>query len=164
MKFLYLLIFTSFLFSCKKTGTEIVAQKIDSTAIVDSINAARIKINDSLRNSSKFGDISGTHIFLHNGIAGNGKVTFKKVKDNNDEYEIFGSLNSGKNRAEIKGFGIRVSAKHINFTGNISQNVDGKKYTRKGTQTFLSKDGGKTFRLQNMVNDEGFIEYIDIKL
>jgi hypothetical protein len=59
-----------------------------------------------------------------------------------------------------------VSDKHMNFTGEITESIsandNGKPYTRKGTKTFLSKDGGKTYRLQDMVNGSGFVEYIDI--
>jgi len=59
-----------------------------------------------------------------------------------------------------------VSDKHMNFTGSISQSIseneNGKIDIRKGTKTFLSKDGGKTWRLQDMVNGSGFVDYIDI--
>lgn len=164
MKFLYLTVFCLLFFSCKKSDVKRTSAKIDSTAIIDSINAARTKINDSIRNKSHFGNMEGNHTLLHNGISGKGTVKFVKVKDSHDEYEITGKISSGSNVAEMKGFGIRVSPKHINFTGTISQNINGSKFTRSGTQTFLSKDGGKIFRLQNMVNGEGFVEYIDIKL
>ena len=47
-----------------------------------------------------------------------------------------------------------VSEKHMNFTGEIIQKIsandNGKPYTRKGTKTFASKDGGKTFTWQKM--------------
>ena len=59
-----------------------------------------------------------------------------------------------------------VSPKHMNFTGEITQKIsdndNGKPYTRKGKKTFMSKDGGKTYRLQDMVNGSGFVDYIDI--
>jgi len=67
----------------------------------------------------------------------------------------------------MKGFVQVVTAKHINFTGEITQSIadndNGKTYTRKGTKTFMSKDGGKTYRLQDMVNGSGFVDYIDIQ-
>ena len=156
------------LFSCKKTETTPNESKIDSTKIVDSINATRTKINDSIKNKSKFENLSGNHTFLHNGVSGKGQVTFKKVEGNHDEYDIKGEIRSGKNYATINGIGIRVSDKHFNFTGEISQSIqandNGKTFTRKGTKTFLSKDGGKTWRLQDMINSSGFADYIDIKL
>jgi hypothetical protein len=59
-----------------------------------------------------------------------------------------------------------VSDKHMNFTGSISESIsendNGKPYVRQGTKTFMSKDGGKTYRLQDMVNGSGFVDYIDI--
>jgi len=59
-----------------------------------------------------------------------------------------------------------VSDKHMNFTGTISQSIsgneNGKTDLRKGTKTFMSKDEGKTYRLQDMVNGSGFVDYIDI--
>ena len=154
--------------ACAKKEGIPTAKTVDSTAIIDSINAARTKINDSIRNRNHFADMSGTHVFLHNGITGKGNVRFTKIAGNNDEYEIKGEVRAGKNYATIQGTGIRVSEKHLNFTGSISQSISeydqGKTYTRKGTKTFLSKDGGKTWRLQDMVNGSGFADYIDIKL
>ena len=150
-------------FSCNKNNHS----QTDSTKIIDSINAARTKINDSIRNRNHFENMTGTHIFTHNGISEKGTVIFKKVKDNNDEYEISGEIKSGKNYAKINGLGIRVSPKHFNFTGEITQSIqdydNGKIYIRKGTKTFLSKDGGKSWRLQDMVNSSGFADYIDIR-
>ena len=154
--------------SCAKKESVPVTKTTDSTAIIDSINAVRTKINDSIRNRNRFGNMSGTHTFTHNGISGKGKVTFTKMDGNNDEYKINGEVRSGKNYAAINGSGIRVSRKHLNFTGEITQSIgeynNGKTFTRKGTKTFLSKDGGKTWRLQDMVNSAGFVDYIDIKL
>jgi len=169
MKKLFSVIALSFVFSCKKTEvSDTTNTKIDSTQIIDSINAVRTKINDSIRNKNRFGNISGVHTFTHSAISGKGKVSFKKIEGNNDEYEINGEIKSGKDYAKINGYGIRVTEKHINFTGKIVQSIhdydNGKAYTRKGTKTFLSKDGGKTWRLQDMVNGSGFADYIDIKL
>ncbi len=151
------------LLSCKKEATP-TENKIDSVQIVDSINTARNKINDSLRNKNRFGNLDGNHQLLHQSISGKGSIDFKKVIGNHDEYEINGSLKSGGNSLSVKGIGIRVSEKHFNFTGEIDETINGKPYLRKGTKTFLSKDGGKTWRLQDMVNGDGFVEYIDIKM
>lgn len=158
-----------FVASCKKESAAKTADsKTDSTKIVDSINAARTKINDSIRNKPKYGILTGTHTLTHNMISGSGKVTFTKVGGNHDEYLVEGEDRSGKNYLKIKGTALRVGEKYFNFYGEITQSIqdydNGKPYIRKGGKTFLSKDGGKTWRLQDMVNDDGFADYIDIKL
>lgn len=164
MKTFFSLSLLFLLLSCKKEAVATPKKKIDSVQIVDSINTVRNKINDSIRNKNQFGRLDGNHQLLHQSISGKGTITFKKVIGNNDEYEINGSLKSGNNIMSVKGFGIRVSEKHFNFTGEIDETINGKPYLRKGTKTFLTKDGGKTWRLQDMVNGDGFVEYIDIKM
>lgn len=150
-------------FSCTKKES----QKAEIHQNVDSINAARTKINESinvLNNKNRFKDFSGNHQFTHNLIKNSGSVDFKKI--GRDEYEISGKAKSGKDFLEIKGTAKIGSEKYFSFTGNISQSIsdndNGKIYTRKGTKTFSSKDGGKTYRLQDMVNGSGFVDYIDI--
>lgn len=156
------------IFSCNKKETISSSEttKIDSTKIIDSINVIRNKINDSIRNKNYFDDLSGSHSLTHNAIHQKGFVDFKKVSG--DEYEVNGSIKKESNYLKINGIALRVSDKHFNFTGtivqSISENDHGKIYTRKGTKTFLSKDGGKTWRLQDMINSSGFVDYIDIKL
>ena len=75
------------IFSCKKSE-ETNSPKVDSTKIIDSINTARTKINDSILSSRAFKDLSGTHILTHDMIAGNGKISFTKIGQ--DEYKISG--------------------------------------------------------------------------
>jgi hypothetical protein len=164
--FLAALAITALLVSCSKKEATPTSNKIDSTKIVDSINAARTKINDSIKSKNHFKDFSGTHKFTHNSIKGSGSVDFKKIDGERDHYDVSGNIKSGKNSLKIKGFMAVVSDKHMNFTGEITQSIsgndNGKPYMRKGTKTFMSKDGGKTYRLQDMVNGSGFVEYIDI--
>lgn len=152
--------------SCSKKETTPASAQTDSTKIVDSINAVRTKINDSIRNKNQFKDFSGEHQFTHNLIKKPGTINFKKIDGERDHYTISGDVRSGKNYVEIKGFIAVVSGKHMNFTGEITQSIsendNGKSYTRKGTKTFASKDGGKTYRLQDMVNGSGFVDHIDI--
>jgi hypothetical protein len=152
--------------SCSKKETTSNSNQIDSTQIVDSINAARTKINDSIKSKNHFKDFNGNHKFTHNLIKNSGSVDFKKIDGERDHYNVSGTITSGKNAVKIKGFMAVVSDKHMNFTGEITQSIssddNGKPYTRKGTKTFLSKDGGKTYRLQDMVNGSGFVDYIDI--
>lgn len=154
------------LVTCSKKEIMPAPDKVDSTKIVDSINAARTKINDSIRSINHFKDFSGKHTFTHNSIKNSGSVHFEKIKGESDHYNVKGDIKSGKSYVHIDGFMAVVSDKHMNFTGNISESVaeseNGKLYVRQGTKTFLSKDGGKTYRLQDMVNGSGFVEYIDI--
>lgn len=157
-------------FSCSKKDSYTTSDsKIDSTKIVDSINAARTKINDSIRSTNRFTDFSGSHKFTYetqnfNKISGT--VDFAKIEGERDNYNVSGSIKSGANSVKIKGFMQVVSPKHMNFTGEITQSIsendNGKPYTRKGTKTFMSRNGGKTWRLQDMVNGSGFVDYIDI--
>ncbi|KQR93842.1 hypothetical protein ASG01_08255 [Chryseobacterium sp. Leaf180] len=167
MKNIFALCFAfALVISCNKKETSAVENKTDSTKIVDSINAARTKINDSIKSENRFKSLSGNHRFSfqsQNSKAISGMVKFEKIGGERDNYNIEGSINSGSNSVKIKGFAQAVSDRHINFTGEIIQKISGDKpYTRKGTKTFLSKDGGKTYRLQDMVNGAGFVDYIDI--
>ena len=160
-------------FSCSKKETTEVNNKVDSTKIVDSINAARTKLNDSIKaqnSENRFKDFNGSHPFTYQNDSSpkySGTVNFTKIEGERDNYNVSGSIKSGNNSVTIKGFVQVVSAKHMNFTGEITQKIpendNGKPYTRKGTKTFASKDGGKTYRLQDMVNGSGFVDYIDIK-
>ncbi|MGE4514028.1 MAG: hypothetical protein AB7E26_09490 [Chryseobacterium sp.] len=164
--FLTALAISVLMVSCSKKETTPTPSKTDSTKIVDSINAARTKINDSIKSKNHFKDFSGTHKFTHNSIKGSGTVEFKKIDGEADHYNVTGDIKSGKDYLHMNGFMAVVSEKHMNFTGNISESIsendNGKPYIRKGTKTFMSKDGGKTYRLQDMVNGSGFVEYIDI--
>jgi len=152
---------------CNKKETSTTENKVDSTKIVDSINAARTKINDSIKSENRFRNLTGNHRFSYqsqNSKAISGTVDFEKIAGERDNYNISGSISSGNNSVTIKGFAQAVSDRHINFTGEITQKISGEKpYTRKGTKTFQSKDGGKTYRLQDMVNGAGFVDYIDIQ-
>lgn len=135
---------------------------------VDSINAARKKINDSiliLNEKNNYKDLTGNHIFTmaSEGISTlSGSVNFTKIDA--DEYQISGSAKSGKNTIEIAGVGKLITEEFLNFEGEISQNIkqNGGKYTRKGKKTFQAKGKDKFWRLQNMVNNNGFVDYIDI--
>ncbi|SMP26962.1 hypothetical protein [Chryseobacterium profundimaris] len=163
---LIVLAVTAFVVSCSKKEATSVSDKTDSTKIVDSINAARTKINDSIKSKNQFKDFSGSHKLTHNSIKGSGTISFEKIDGERDHYNISGQIKSGKDALEIKGFMAVVSDKHMNFTGTISQSIsgneNGKTDLRKGTKTFMSKDEGKTYRLQDMVNGSGFVDYIDI--
>ncbi|CAA7194793.1 hypothetical protein [Chryseobacterium potabilaquae] len=166
MKYLIIPIVIATLLSCSKKESGTLPSQTDNKTI-DSINSVRTKINDSIKtinSKNRFQDLSGDHKFTHNLIKAPGSVNFKKM--GRDDYDVSGSIKAGKNYVTINGTAIAVSSKHINFTGEIKQSIgendNGKPYTRKGTKTFMSKDGGKTYRLQDMVNSSGFVDYIDI--
>ncbi|MFC3159579.1 hypothetical protein SAMN05443633_11390 [Chryseobacterium arachidis] len=164
--FLTAIIISVITVSCSKKEATSTTNAVDSTKIVDSINAARTKINDSIKSKNHFKDFSGTHKFTHNLIKGSGTIDFKKIDGEADHYDVSGNIKSGNNSLKIKGFMAVVSEKHINFTGEITQSItedsNGKPYVRKKTTTFMSKDGGTTYRLQDMVNGSGFVDHIDI--
>ena len=153
--------------SCSKNEN-----KSESIKNTDSINAERTKRNDSIKalnSKNRFKDFSGSHKFMYQNDSSpksSGTVNFTKIEGERDNYTISGDIKSGKKHVTIKGFVMVISAKSMNFTGEITQSIsendNGKPYTRKGTKTFLSKDGGKTYRLQDMVNGSGFVDYIDI--
>ena len=151
--------------SCKKTE-ETNIPKVDSAKIIDSINVARTKINDSILASRSFKDLSGTHILTHDQVNGSGKITFTKIGP--DEYKIFGENKSGSNFVKIEGSARMTSPKNLKFDGSITQSIsdydNGKLDVRKGKRNFSTKDGGKTFKLYESVNNAGFGDKIWIKL
>lgn len=168
--FLTVIAITAVIVSCSKKETLATPSQSDSTKIIDSINAVRTKMNDSIKaknSENNFKDFSGDHSLTYQSQDSSkktGSVNFKKM--GRDDYDVSGNIKSGKDFVTIKGSAIVVSPKHFNFTGEITQSIssdnNGKPYTRKGTKTFMSKDGGKTWRLQDMVNGSGFVDYIDI--
>jgi len=151
--------------ACNKIG-ENNSKEIDSAKIIDSINAVRIKHNDSIRalnNKNTFGDLSGNHKLTFasdDGLTLSGTVTFTKILA--DGYEVKGSAKSGKNSLIIDGKADRVSPKHINFYGNITQSINGKTESKSKSNTFRDEEKGNFFRLQEKINKDGFVDYIDI--
>jgi len=165
MKKLFPILTLLLIISCKKTE-ETNSPKVDSTKIIDSINVARTKINDSILASRAFKDLSGTHILTHDMISGNGKISFTKTGQ--DEYKISGENKAGSNFVKIEGTARMTSPKNLKFEGKITQSIsdynDGKLDVRNGTRNFSTKDGGKTFKLHESVNQAGFADDIIIKL
>lgn len=165
MKKLFPILTLLLIISCKKTE-EINFSKVDSAKIIDSINVARTKINDSILASRAFKDLSGTHSLTHDMIAGNGKISFAKTGE--DQYKISGENKAGSNFVKIEGTAKVTSSKNLKFNGKISQSIsdynDGKLDVRNGTRNFSTKDGGKTFKLHESVNQAGFADDIIIKI
>jgi len=151
--------------SCEKS-TETVTPKVDSVKIIDSINLVRTKINDSILSNRAFKDLSGTHTLTHDMVEGKGEITFTKIGQ--DEYQVKGSNAVGKNFMDIEGTARMTSPKNLKFDGTITQSIsdydNGKLDVRKGKKNFSTKDGGKTFKLYESVNNAGFADKIMIKL
>ncbi len=166
MKKAILFLVLSVFISCNKNSENAKPVKSDSTKIIESANAVRTKINDSIRlknNQNVFKDLSGNHQFKFTSdedLVLKGNVNFKKT--GRDLYNISGSAKSGKNTVVIDGDIHQVSEKHLNFAGKISQNINGKTYIRTKKTTFFDEGKGNFWRLQDKINGDGFIEYIDI--
>lgn len=153
------------IFSCKKTE-ETNIPKVDSAKIIDSINVARTKINDSILSSRAFKDLSGTHSLTHDQVSGAGKISFTKIGQ--DEYKVSGENKNGNNFVKIEGNARMTSPKNLKFDGTITQSIsdydNGKLDVRNGKKNFSTRDDGKTFKLHESVNNAGFADDIKIKL
>lgn len=151
--------------SCGKKSSEEKAQKelADTLRKIDSINAYRAKYNDSIRELNRrnlYRDYSGNHRFKHSEIDAEGSVKFSNT--GRDEYELSGSIISGKNSVQISGKAELVTEKYLNFEGKITQKINGKTYERNRKTSFKNEGKGNFWRLQDKVNSDGFVEYIDI--
>ena len=167
MKKIYLVILPFLLFSCKKTGKTSDQIIKDSLKVIDSINIARTKYNDSIKIlnlKSHFRDLSGSHKITHSSIGNTGNVQLKNI--GRDLYEISGGAKSGKNYIKIEGELKMVNEDFMNFKGTITQSIqendNGKIDVRSKKTTFAKKGNTKYWRLQNMMNQSGFVDYIDI--
>lgn len=133
---------------------------------IESINTVRQKMNDSIaikNQQNKFKDLSGDHQLKFSSdeaAALKGTLTFTKT--GRDLYDVSGKASSGKNTLSVKGTVKRVSEKHLNFEGEIVQNINGNTYRRTDKTTFFDEGKGNFWRLQNKINGSGFVDYIDI--
>ncbi|MDQ0477892.1 hypothetical protein QF004_002426 [Chryseobacterium sp. MDT2-18] len=166
MKKTILIISAATLFSCSKKGNENTAVISPEAKKIESINIERQKLNDriAIRNQQNiFRDLSGTHKLKFTSDETSalfGTADFKKT--GRDLYTVSGNAQSGKNTLEIKGTVKRVSEKHLNFEGVITQKINGTVFKRTSKTTFLDEGKGKFWRLQNKINGSGFVDYIDI--
>lgn len=167
MKKIYLLLLPSLLLSCKKTNETSNPVQSDRAKMIDSTNIARKKYNDSitiLNAKNHFRDLSGPHQLKHSSIGKSGEIRLKNI--GRDLYEISGGAKSGKNYIKIEGEFKMVSEEFMNFKGKITQSIqeneNGKPDVRTKKTTFAKKGNAKYWRLQNMMNQSGFVDYIDI--
>jgi hypothetical protein len=94
------------------------------------------------------------------GVSLTGTVNFTKIMS--DGYEVKGNAKSGKNILIIDGKADRVSPKHINFYGKITQTINDRTESKSNSNTFRDEGKGDFFRLQQKINAQGFVDYIDI--
>lgn len=155
------------LWGCNKNRKTAEDFQKEKTKMVDSINAARTKYNDSIKilNSKNFfRDLSGNHKFTHSSISKSGSVAFINI--DRDLYIVSGAVKWGKNYAKIEGEIKMVNNQYLNFTGEITQSLEendnGKIDIRSKKTTFAKKGNERFWRLQNKVNNAGFVDNIDI--
>lgn len=158
-----------FLFSCQKELSQQNNLASQESKRIDSINGARIKNNEVVKaknSKNLFQDISGTHRLTHNSIANSGEIVLKKI--GRDLYHVSGGAKAGKDYVKIEGELNMVSQDYLNFEGkiiqSIAENENGKLDVRKKKTSFAKKGNSNYFRLQNMTNNQGFIDYIDLYL
>lgn len=166
MKKIILIISTISLLSCsKKESADTNTLSVEAKKI-ESINIERQKLNDSIlvRNQQNvLKDLSGQHQlkFTSDEVSGfSGTANFEKT--GRDLYTLTGTAKSGKNTLEIKGTIKKVTEKHLNFDGEITQKINGTVFKRTKKTTFSDEGKGNFWRLQNKVNGSGFVDYIDI--
>lgn len=167
MKKTALLFFALLLLSCSKKENKIIPTQSAQSKRIDSINEYRKKRNDSvaIKNAkNQHRDLSGTHQFSHSSISNTGSVSFKNI--GRDLYEVSGSVKSGKDYAKIEGQIKMVTEEFLNFNGKITQSIqeynNGKIDIRTKKTSFHKKGNQKYWRLQNKLNNAGFIDNIDI--
>lgn len=152
--------------SCSKNADNELSEHALEIKRIESINIVRQKMNDSISIKNKtniFKDISGQHQLKYGSnesASFSGQITFDNI--GKDLYSVSGSATSGKNNLKIKGEIKRVSEKHLNFDGVISQKINGNSYERTKKSTFFDEGKGNFWRLQNKVNGSGFVDDIDI--
>lgn len=166
MKKLILIISTISLLSCsKKESADTNILSVEAKRI-ESINVERQKLNDSIliRNQQNvLKDLNGQHQlkFTSDEVSGfSGTANFEKT--GRDLYTLTGTAKSGKNTLEINGTIKKVTEKHLNFDGEITQKINGTVFKRTKKTTFSDEGKGNFWRLQNKVNGSGFVDYIDI--
>lgn len=166
MKQTFLIISLLSILSCSK-------KEIDNSTVIsaenkkiESINVERQKLNESIaikNQQNVLKDLSGKHQLKFSSdetSAFTGSVNFENK--GRDLYVISGNANSGKNSLEIRGTIKKVTEKHLNFDGEITQEINGTLYKRTKETTFFNEGKGNFWRLQNKINFSGFVDYIDI--
>lgn len=166
MKKMILVLVVLNLWSCNKNSENNLSDYALELKKVESINTVRQKLNDSITIKNKqnvFKALTGEHQLKYStreSVSFSGKINFQQI--GRDLYSVSGSANSGKKNLNIKGEIKRVSDKHLNFEGEISQRINGATDKRTQKTTFFDEGQGNFWRLQSKVNGSGFVDHIDI--
>ena len=166
MKQTILIISALSILSCSKKEIENTDITSPENKKIESLNIERQKLNENIaikNQQNVLKDLSGKHQlkFTSDETAGfSGTVNFENT--GRDLYEISGNAKSGKNTLAINGTIKKVTEKHLNFDGEITQKINGTVYKRTSKTTFFNEGKGSFWRLQNKINSSGFVDYIDI--
>lgn len=166
MKPIILILSILAVFSCTKNDNQPSAVISDEARRIDSINVQRKKWNDSItikNQQNVFRNEAGTHRLKFSSdevSALYGTIVFEQK--GRDFYEVSGNAKSGQNSLKVSGNIKKVTEKHLNFEGEISQKINGNSFKRAKNTTFLDEGKGSFWRLQNKINADGFVDYIDI--
>ena len=166
MKQAILIISALSILSCSKKEIENTDITSPENKKIESLNIERQKLNENIaikNQQNVLKDLSGKHQlkFTSDEAAGfSGTVNFENT--GRDLYEISGNAKSGKNTLAINGTIKKVTEKHLNFDGEITQKINGTVYKRTSKTTFFNEGKGNFWRLQNKINSSGFVDYIDI--
>ena len=166
MKQAILIISALSILSCSKKEIENTDITSPENKKIESLNIERQKLNENIaikNQQNVLKDLSGKHQlkFTSDEVAGfSGTVNFENI--GRDLYELSGNAKSGKNTLAINGTIKKVTEKHLNFDGEITQKINGTVYKRTSKTTFFNEGKGNFWRLQNKINSSGFVDYIDI--
>ena len=172
MKNIIIIIFALFIaHSCnnkKEYDRKIAAESALKNAKIDSTNEVIKKYNDSILASlrkNKYNNFGGQHAFTmsSDGIS-TLKGTAKFTEIGADEYEVSGAAKSGKNTITINGTAKFLGNDYLNFRGEIVQDIkeNGAIYRRDGKRVFIAIGNTSYWRMQDKINKQGFVDYIDI--
>ncbi|MHA6696450.1 hypothetical protein [Chryseobacterium sp. A321] len=151
------------LVACEKKNTmspiEVENQRIDS------LNIERQKLNEQIEARNKqnqFPQLNSEATLSFQSDEANFKGPIKLENVGRDRYKVSGIITQGKQSLKITGELQKVSAKYINFEGEISQTFPNSSYLRNKKMTFAKEGKQNYYRLQDKVGGQGFVEYIDI--
>ena len=78
-----------------------------------------------------------------------------------DGYEVKGNAKSGKTSSSLTEKQIEYH-QNTSIFGKITQTINGKTESKSNSNTFRDEGKGEFFRLQQKINAQGFVDYIDI--
>lgn len=108
-------------------------------------------------------DLSGKHSLTLQWISWEKPGTIHFTKTGENTYKVIGRQEINKQYVSVKGTVTQLSHDELEFDGTIitKTNFDGR-CEKNGKQIFLSTKNRKYWRLQNMQNCNGAVDYVDI--